>query len=174
MRCLSVVTLFPDLFTSYFSFITSFFIACSMQEQGIAWSHEVDVMWTLKGVVSSCLFLLPLRGLPQWWLTGAWRRQEPIYTRSPWADGLMSPLKDVKVTLLLNFWVRAECTMKRKKKFLLPVGLEPGTSGSAVQHFNHLTHQATHVVSRHYAQNKILSGALPCVCDRSGRESLAG
>ena len=38
--------------------------------------------------------------------------------------GLMSPPKDTKVNLLLNFWGRAECTQKRNKS-LLQVGLEP-------------------------------------------------
>ena len=35
----------------------------------------------------------------------------------PGVDGLMSPPKDTKVNLLLNFWGRAECTQKRNKIF---------------------------------------------------------
>ena len=46
----------------------------------------------------------------------------------PGTDGLMSPPKDTKVNLLLNFCGRAECTQKRNKslrnKSLLQVGLE--------------------------------------------------
>ena len=42
----------------------------------------------------------------------------------PGTDSLMSPPKDTKVNLLLNFWGRAECTRKRNKS-LLQVGLEP-------------------------------------------------
>jgi len=49
---------------------------------------------------------------------------------SPGVNGIMSPLKDTKATLHLNFWITAECTLKRKS--LLPVGPEPGTSRSAV------------------------------------------
>ena len=41
----------------------------------------------------------------------------------PRTDGLMSPPKDTKVNLLLNFLRRAECTWKRNKS-LLQVGLE--------------------------------------------------
>ena len=50
---------------------------------------------------------------------------------SPGANGIMSPLKDTKVTHRLNFWIRAECALKRKKS-LLSVGPEPGTSRSVV------------------------------------------
>ena len=39
------------------------------------------------------------------------------------ADGLMSPLKDMKVNLLLNFWSRVECTWK-KNISLRQLGLE--------------------------------------------------
>jgi len=50
----------------------------------------------------------------------------------PGTNGLMSHPKDmtVRLPLLLNISVRAE-------KSLLPVGPEPGTSGSAVQCFGH-------------------------------------
>jgi len=50
-------------------------------------------------------------------------------TMYPGTDSLMSHLKDTKVTLLLKF---AECAPKRK--ILLPVEPEPGTSRSAVRH----------------------------------------
>jgi len=32
-------------------------------------------------------------------------------TRSPRTDGLMSPTMETKVTLVLYFWVRAECSI---------------------------------------------------------------
>lgn len=56
----------------------------------------------------------------------------------------MSPPKDTKVNLILNFWGRAECTRKRNK-FLLQVGLKPWTFRSAVQHFNQERPPSTHI-----------------------------
>jgi len=72
-------------------------------------------IWDLEDPLRSVLFLLPLRGLLQWWVTRAWRRQDLNWL--PRANSLISPPKDTTVTLLLNstFWVRAECTLKRKK-----------------------------------------------------------
>ena len=61
----------------------------------------------------------------------------------PGTDSLMSPPKDTKVNLLLNFWGRAECTWKRNKS-LLQVGLEPrpfDPQSSALTNRPDATHQ---------------------------------
>ena len=63
--------------------------------------------------------------------------------RQDLTDGFMSPPKDTKViTPSPQFLGQAECTLKRKRS-LLPVGPEPGTSRSVVQRFYPLGHQAT-------------------------------
>ena len=64
--------------------------------------------------------------------------------RQDLTDGFMSPPKGTKViTPSPQFLGQAECTLKRKRS-LLPVGPEPGTSRSVVQRFNHLATKQPH------------------------------
>jgi len=56
------------------------------------WGDALMAPWLWD--VCFVLLLLPLRGLPQWWLTRAWRRQEPFLTRAPGTYGFTSPPKD--------------------------------------------------------------------------------
>jgi len=55
---------------------------------------------------------------------------EKVRSQMPGTDSLMSPPKDMKVTLL-NFWVRAECTLN---PWIAPTQIMPRTSLASNQH----------------------------------------
>ena len=69
-------------------------------------------------------FSLPLRGLPQWWLTGCWWKQEPtVFKPGPLGPMAQCPLW---TTLMELFFSISEVGLKRNKNL------------GCLVHFNHL------------------------------------